>query len=92
MNFTMIRVMKITFLQRPATAIYFSKMTGQVQQMRLQTDFLKEKTTNESLQSYSSTVSHEFRTPIGTSLMFLEQLLDSGDLGDDAKSTIRLVI
>ena len=53
---------------------------------------LQEKNKNESLESYTSTVSHEFRTPIGTSLMFLDKLQKSDDLGDEAKATIRLVM
>ena len=29
-----------------------------------------------SLESYTSTISHEFRTPLSTSLMFIENMLD----------------
>ena len=38
---------------------------------------LEEKNRNESLSSYTSMVSHEFRTPIATSLMFLQQLQET---------------
>ena len=44
------------------------------------------------MESYTSTVSHEFRTPIGTSLMFLENLLKSEDLKPEAKATVRIVM
>ena len=60
--------------------------------MRLESQIQEEKNLNESLESYTSTISHEFRTPIGTSLMFLESLLLTGDLNRDSREIIRLVI
>ena len=50
-------------------------MTLHVKQLRLQSKLLAEQNRNESLESYTSTISHEFRTPLGTSLMFLDGLL-----------------
>ena len=43
--------------------------------MRLEAQILEEKNRNETLESYTSTISHEFRTPLSTSLMFLEQMI-----------------
>jgi len=57
----------------------------------LESQVLAEKHRNESIESYTSTISHEFRTPIGTSLMFLQQLLEL-DLCEQAKEVIMLVI
>ena len=50
-------------------------MTNHVSQVRLESKILEEQNRNVSLQSYTSTISHEFRTPLATSLMFLESLL-----------------
>ena len=43
--------------------------------MHLESQIIKEKNRIESLETYTSTISHEFRTPLSTSLMFLESLL-----------------
>ena len=71
----MIRVKKIDYLESPSIAIFFQNMTQYVEQLRLESKLLEEKNLNESLQSYTSTISHEFRTPISTVLMFLDMLL-----------------
>lgn len=44
--------------------------------MRLESKSLVEQNRIESLHSYTSTISHEFRTPLGNCLMFLEGLLE----------------
>ena len=44
------------------------------------------------MQSYTSTISHEFRTPLGTSLMFLEQLLQGKKLDKATEQIINLII
>jgi len=43
----------------------------------LESRILEEKNRNATLVSYTSTISHEFRTPLATVLMFLEGLLQS---------------
>ena len=60
--------------------------------MRLESQILEEKNHTESLESYTSTISHEFRTPIGTSLMFLESLLQQENLNENSREIIHLVI
>ena len=50
-------------------------MTQHLQQIRLESQILEEKNRSESLSSYTSTISHEFRTPLSTCLMFLESLM-----------------
>ena len=52
---------------------------------------LNEMNRNESLQSFTATISHEFRTPLGTSLMFLEMLLRQ-QLPASATHIINLII
>ena len=86
-----IRVKKLNFMQSPATAIYFSDATHQLSQHRLENQIHEEKKRIKALETYTSTISHEFRTPIGTSLMFLESLL-SLNLSEHAEKTIKLVI
>ena len=73
---------KIDYLESPAIAIYFLNMTKEVEQLQLESKLLEQTNRNESLQSYTSTISHEFRTPIGTSLMFLEQMCRTETLND----------
>ena len=50
-------------------------MTQHMKRLQLESQILEERNRNQTLQSYTSTISHEFRTPLGTSLMFLEGLL-----------------
>ena len=63
-----------------------------MEQLRLESKLLEEKNLNESLQSYTSTISHEFRTPISTVLMFLDMLLTKHELNESSKKIINLII
>ena len=76
-EYTLIRAKKIDYLEQPAIAIYFQSMTKHLNQLRLESQVLEEKNRVQMLESYTSTISHEFRTPLSTSLMFLENLLRS---------------
>ena len=91
MEFTQIRAKKISYLSSPAIAIYFQNMTQYIHQIRLESQILEEKNINHSLQTFTSTISHEFRTPLSTSLMLLEQLMQS-NLSNKAKSIILIII
>ena len=66
-------------------------MTQYIHQIRLESLILEEKNINHSLQTFTSTISHEFRTPLSTSLMLLEQLMQS-DMSNKAKSIILIII
>ena len=88
----MIRAKKIEYLESPSIAVYFQNMTQQVEKLRLESKLLAEKNRNSSLESYTSTISHEFRTPLGTSLMFLEQMLNEMKLNKSSKRVIGLVV
>ena len=72
----MIRTKEIDYLSEPSVAVYFENITHHVQQLRLESKCLEEKNRSESMESFTSTISHEFRTPLSTALMFLESLLD----------------
>lgn len=50
-------------------------MTPHVKCLRLESKVLEEKNRSNSLESYTSMISHEFRTPLATSMMFLKNLL-----------------
>ena len=82
---------KINYLEKPATAVHFYNMTQHVNQVRLESQILEEKNRNVSLQSYTSTISHEFRTPLSTSLMFLANLLET-NLPQGTISVIQLIV
>ena len=51
---------------------------------------MEAKNKSQSMESYTSTISHEFRTPLGTALMFLESLLDT--LTGEERRLVRMVI
>jgi signal transduction histidine kinase len=52
----------------------------------------EEKNRADSLQSYTSTMSHEFRTPLGTSLMFLENLMNTEGLPQSVLDKLNIII
>ena len=62
-----------------------------VRQLRLESQILEEKNRNESLDSLSQTISHEFRTPISTSLMFLSQIMQN-ELPDGVHEMMMLIV
>ena len=80
------------YLGQAATAIYFQDVTQHVRSLKLESKVLTEKNRNDSLESYTSTISHEFRTPLATSLMFLENLLNSYNLQPEVLKLINLII
>ena len=87
----MIRAKKIDYLGESAIAIYFHNMTQHVNELRLEAKVLEEKNRSQSLESYTSTISHEFRTPLSTSLMFLGSILDE-EMSPNMKSTLHLIV
>ena len=87
----MIRAKKINYLGKSAIAIYFQNMTQHVNELRLEAKVLEAKNRNQSLESYTSTISHEFRTPLSTSLMFLESILNEV-MSQNMKSMLHLII
>ena len=74
-TFTQIRTRKINYLEKPAIAIYLQNITEHINHLRLESQILEQKNKNATLESYTSTISHEFRTPLATCLMFLEGLV-----------------
>lgn len=91
-RYSRIRVKEITYLQRPCFAIGLQDVTDYMETLKLQTQVLEERGRAQSLENFTSTISHEFRAPLGTSLMFLENLLESGMLTAEQRSTINLLV
>ncbi len=72
-----IRVKSIEFLAEQATAIYFYDFTHHMQSVKLEGEIIEQKARNKSLKESQVTVSHEFRTPLSSSLMLLENMLSN---------------
>ena len=72
-----IRVKSIEFLSEQATAIYFYDFTHHMQSVKLEGEIIEQKARNKSLKESQVTVSHEFRTPLSSSLMLLENMLSN---------------
>ena len=62
-------------------------MTQHINQLCLESEILDSKNRAAALESYTSTISHEFRTPLSTCLMFLDQML----LQTDDKEHMRVM-
>ena len=73
--FIAIRSTAIEFQEQPATAIFLSNCTDHVKSMMLKLKIVEAQNLSENMESYTATVSHEFKTPLSTSLMFIENLL-----------------
>ena len=87
----LVRIKKINYRSKPAIAVFFQNMTKHVEQMKIEAQNLEQTNRNATLESYTSTISHEFRTPLSTSLMFLEGILQSTQDGN-ARHTLQLII
>lgn len=74
-QFCSIHVKKIMYEGEMCIAVYFCCMTHHVDAMRLQSVCIDEKNKADTMQSSVSVVSHEFRTPLSTSIMFLENCI-----------------
>ena len=67
-------------------------MTGHVnERRRLEKEILKIKNLNKSLESFTSTISHEYRTPLGISLIFLEQLIEQNHESEHTKRILDMI-
>ena len=86
-RYTTIYVESIEYQQQPATAIYFEEMTQYVNVLKMESRILEEKNKSQSLESYTSMISHEFRTPISTSMTMIEGILKNFD---KARATLLL--
>ena len=74
-SFVQVRVEPIEYHEKPALAIFIDNVTQNIKLMQLQNRIFETRAKNESLENFTSTISHEFRTPLLTSLMYLSMLL-----------------
>ena len=91
-EYHLIRIKQINYQENPALAIYFQNMTKHVTQLRLESEILEQKNKNISLQTYTTTISHEFRTPLSATLMFLQNILEVKGLSPEVIKTVYMVI
>lgn len=89
--FQQIRVKHIEYLEKKAIAVYFTNVSHHVKQLRLEKEVVTEQNRVETLESYTSTISHEFRTPLATCLTFLDSLMQM-DLPPRCIQMLKLVI
>ena len=78
-------------MEQKATAIYFYDMTHHIESLKLESEVLEQKNRHESIVNYQMTISHEFRTPLASSLMFLESLLGE-QMTTQALHLIKIII
>ena len=76
---------------KSATAIYFYDMTHHVESLKLESEVLEAKSRHTAIVNYQMTISHEFRTPLTTSLMFLETLL-AENMSASGRRLVKIVI
>ena len=89
-KFYQVRVKNINFLGKSATAIYFYDFSNQIKTLQLSTELLVKEKQNQSLNLSQMTLSHEFRTPLSSTLMMLESLLRG--IADEAQRHIVFMI
>ena len=81
----------IDFLDESATAVYFYDMTHHVESLKLESEVIESKNRNAILMNDQMIISHEFRTPLSTCLMFLESLLNE-HLSAAGQRLIKIII
>ena len=77
-------------MDKSATALYFYDISHHVESLKLESQVLESKSKNAALVNYQMTISHEFRTPLTISLMFLENLL-AEKLTESGQKLIKLI-
>ena len=66
-------------------------MTHHVESLKLESQILEQKSKHKQMADYQSTISHEFKTPLISSLMFLETLL-AMKLTEEALQLVKFVV
>ena len=66
-------------------------MTHHIESLKLESEVLEQKNRHDSIVNYQMTISHEFRTPLASSLMFLESLLGE-QMTTQARHLIKIII
>lgn len=87
-----IRVKSVQHADGKAIAVYFYDFTHHMKTISLEREVIEEKERNQNLRRSQVTVSHEFRTPLSSSLMLLESLRDNNEVPESVKQTIWVII
>jgi len=74
-HFLKIRVKPQSYLGKPAEAIFISDCTKKVRSTILQKQKQEQANIAQQTESFTSTVSHEMRTPLGSSVFFVKQII-----------------
>ena len=81
-------------MELDAHAIYFYDVTHHFESLKLEREFKAVKSRHDQIETSQLIVSHEFRTPLSTSLMFLEGILTNKEtaVAKEVRQVIILVI
>lgn len=74
-DFYEINIKHIQFNEAPATAIFLVNINHIFEIMRLENRILLQNSKEKSIESYTSTISHEFTTPLKTAILLLNIIL-----------------
>ena len=91
-RFMQVTVKSIEFEEETAIAIYFYDFSTQIESMKLQGEIIEQKAKNQSLKESHVAVSHEFRTPLTSSLMLLEGLVGQYEFDEKTLNFLWLII
>ena len=87
-----LRVKSIDFLEVQAIAIYLYDVTHHIQSLKLLNEMQDHKMRHKKIANSQTILSHEFRTPLTTILMFLESLLQDHDLREQVISMLLVIV
>lgn len=91
-KYSQIRVKSVEFDEEDATAFYMYDFTHQFSAFELENKVQKARVLNESLTNTQITISHEFRTPLSSVLMLLDNVLNFCELDRHGRKLVWQVI
>ena len=90
-----VRVKSITFHEQAAVAIYFYNVTHHMESLKLSKRTVEQKSstrkTKNAISDSQMIIEQEFRTPLSTSLMFLENLLLQNSITAATKQVLMVI-
>ena len=75
-----------------AVAIYFYDVTHHLESLKLENQVKDYKQQHEKIVNSQLILSHEFRAPLSSSLMFLESLIHDTTLSQQARDILMIII
>ena len=70
------QIKRQVYVGKPVIALYIRDKTEHVHEKLLMMQFKEESQMKQQAESFTSTISHEMRTPILTIIFFLQQIMD----------------